>query len=207
MINIFENCSDPRSTPLLAAMFMDRKRVFVDLLDWAVPVVDGQYEIDQFDGAHATYIVAADQAGAHAGSLRLLPTARPHILNTLFAGLCSTGAPTGPRVSEITRLCLPPRLRAEDRLRVRNRLITAMVDHALDSGIATLTGVVAARFREDILAMGWRGDALGPVRVINGAALGAFRISLDADTPVLLAANGIYAAGADSVLGFETVTA
>lgn len=207
MISIFENCSDPKSTPLLAAMFIDRKRVFVDLLDWAVPVVDGQYEIDEFDGECATYIVAADSAGAHAGSLRLLPTDRPHILDTLFAGLCSTGAPTGRRMSEITRLCLPPRLRAEDRLRVRNRLITAMVDHALKTGITTLTGVVTARFREEVLAMGWRADALGPASVINGAALGAFRIDLDANTPALLEANDIYAAGAGSALEFEKVTA
>ncbi len=34
---------------LFRSMFEERKRVFVDLLRWDVPVVAGRYEIDQFD--------------------------------------------------------------------------------------------------------------------------------------------------------------
>jgi len=35
---------------LLRAMFSERKRVFVDLLGWDIPVLDGRFEIDQFEG-------------------------------------------------------------------------------------------------------------------------------------------------------------
>ncbi|CCA93991.1 hypothetical protein [Novosphingobium sp. PP1Y] len=31
------------SDPLIAAMFADRKQLFVDLLDWDVPTVGGRY--------------------------------------------------------------------------------------------------------------------------------------------------------------------
>ena len=80
--------------PLLAGMFADRKRLFVDLLGWDVPS-DGEHEIDRFDDAHARYLIAMDGKGEHIGSLRLLPTARPHLLGTLFTALCPLGVPTG----------------------------------------------------------------------------------------------------------------
>lgn len=176
----------------VAGMFEDRKRLFVDLLDWDVPVVDSRFEIDQFDGPDATYLLALDDAGSHQGSLRLLPTNRPHILGTLFANLCDRGVPAGPDIVEITRLCLPVRLRSKRRLAVRNRLISAMTDLALSAGVAAFTGVVSWRFLEQIMAMGWRCVPLGGPCVIGGTRLGAFRIDLDAGTPAALASTGIY---------------
>lgn len=41
--------------PALRAMFQARKRVFIDLLGWHVPVLVGQYEVDQFDTPDAAY--------------------------------------------------------------------------------------------------------------------------------------------------------
>lgn len=184
----------PGTSPLADAMWRDRKQLFVDTLRWDVNVIGGCYEIDRFDGPYARYIVALDAADTHAGSLRLLPTTEPHILGDLFAALCDGTVPCGAGVFEITRLCLPVQYPAAERLRVRNRLISAMVDHALVSGISTLTGVVSARFREEVLAMGWRARALGPVQRIDGTTLGAFAITIDADTAALLADKSIYSA-------------
>jgi N-acyl-L-homoserine lactone synthetase len=195
MISIINGMGDARRLQLLDAMFSDRKRLFVDLLGWDVPVVAGRFEVDQFDNEHATYVIADDPRTGHDGSLRLLPTNRAHILDTLFPALCSEHVPTGFDTYEITRLCLPARHHAVDRLRIRNRLISAMVDHALDVGITTLTGVVSEPFRRQVLAMGWRADALGPGQVIDGAQLGAFCVQIDRDTPELLAATGIYTPG------------
>ncbi|MCW0199897.1 acyl-homoserine-lactone synthase [Sphingopyxis sp.] len=190
MIHIRHGCS--LTDPLAASMFRDRKEQFVDQLGWDVPVVAGQYEIDQYDGGDAHYLIIADANGEHAGSMRLLPTIRPHLLADHFAGLCDGEIPCGPHVMEITRLCLPSRLGRDGRRAVRNRLISAMVDHALDNGVWVLTGVVTAVFRETILAMGWRAAPLGPARSHQGSSIGAFRLDLDPDTPALLAATGIY---------------
>ena len=49
---------------LFRSMFEERKRVFIDLLRWDVPVLAGRYEIDQFDNDRAVYIVIADAEGA-----------------------------------------------------------------------------------------------------------------------------------------------
>lgn len=180
---------------LAASMFADRKRLFVDLMGWDVPVVGGSYEIDRFDGDEATYVVAADAMGSHIGSLRLLPTTRAHILGDVFAELCHAAVPKDPAIWEITRLCLPARLRADGRLAVRNRLISAMVDHALASGVSAFTGITTLNFLEQICAMGWCCEPLGRARRIAGQPTGAFRIEIDADTPARLAATGVYLPG------------
>jgi len=178
-----------------ASMFRDRKTLFVDLLGWDVPVADGQYEIDGYDGDDAFYLIAVDDDGRHMGSMRLLRTDQPHLLADLFADLCTDDIPRGPHVMEITRLCLPQRFGSAGRLWIRNRLISAMVDHALANKVSLLTGVVTAAYREQVLAMGWRSASLGPARQHDGIALGAFRLDLDAETPARLAVHGIYAPG------------
>jgi len=194
MVLVLQGHAHPTHQRALDTMFEDRKRLFVDLLGWDVRVIDHIFEIDQYDGPQAVYLIAIDAEGAHVGSLRLLPSNVPHILDTLFLQLCEGPVPTGPMTFEITRLCLPPRFRTADRLRIRNQLISAMVDHALGTGITMLTGVVTASFREEVLAMGWRAAALGQSRRIEGARLGAFALHLDADTPQRLEATGLYTA-------------
>jgi acyl homoserine lactone synthase len=179
----------------MATMFADRKRLFVDLMRWSVPVVDEDYEIDQFDGAAAIYLIAIEDGG-HIGSMRLLPTDRPHMLDTVFPSLCAGRAPSGNAIAEITRLCLPSRLGAARRREVRDRLISAMVDHALTTGITTFTGVVGTSFLAQIMVMGWRCERLGDPAAHSGMSLGAFRIAIDPDTPRRLAATGIYREGA-----------
>ena len=104
-IIVESGCPEPCGDRRLRTMFEDRKSVFVDLLKWDVPVLDGRFELDQFDDGHATYIIIADENGDHLGSARLLPTTRPHILGTLFPDLCAGPPPIGPGVFEITR-CL-----------------------------------------------------------------------------------------------------
>mgnify|MGYP001610745550 CR=1 FL=1 len=95
MHQVFHSTARGVPDAVLHAMFVARKRVFVDLLKWDIPVLDGRFEIDQFDDAHATYLVLADRDGAHLGSARLLQTARPHILGDLFPGLCEGAPPRG----------------------------------------------------------------------------------------------------------------
>lgn len=205
MIVTIRGTSDPRYRGALETMFADRKRLFVDLLKWDLSVEQECWEKDAFDSDDATYLIALDQTGEHAGSLRLLPSDRPHILSTLFSGLCPDGVPTGPETFEVTRLCLPVRHGAAERLRIRNALISAMVDHALEEGITRLTGVVEAGFLAQILAMGWRCEPLGPSRRFGGAALGAFLAHVDAATPALLAASGIYCSSAEPQRVLEEV--
>jgi N-acyl-L-homoserine lactone synthetase len=192
MVTLAEYVTDPVRFPPLRAMFEARKRVFVDLLKWDVPVVDGRYEVDQFDDEEATYLIVADADGGHAGSARLLKTVRPHILDTLFEDLCGAPPPRGPGVLEITRFCLGRGGSAAERMETRNILVSGLVHYALENGIETFTGVAEIGWLQQILAFGWRCRPLGLPRMRDGKMLGALAIGISDETPSLLAANGIY---------------
>ena len=199
MIHVIDNHLAAASRPLLQSMFADRKRLFVDLFGWEVPVVDGQYEIDQFDNAHTVYLIAAEDDGTHAASIRLFPTVQPHMLGTLFPHLCPLGVPADAQTWESSRLCLPQRHGAARRRELRNKLFAAMVDVAIERGIERYTGVIPAAFRTEVLAMGWRAEPLGPAVRIAGGPIGAFLIHVDPDTPERLRWTGVYPEAAERV--------
>jgi acyl-homoserine lactone synthase len=181
-----------RSEQTLRSMFEDRKSVFVDLLKWDLPVLDGRFELDQFDDEHSTYIVIADADGDHLGSARLLPTTKPHILGSLFAGLCAAPPPAGAEIFEITRFCLSRRCGSYARREVRNALVSALSWHALETGISTYTGVAEIGWLQQILAFGWKCRPLGIPLQLECGMLGALAIEIGPDTPALLAANHIW---------------
>src|SRR3546814_508389 len=169
MIHVIDDHLASKTRPLLRSMFADRKRLFVDLFGWDVPVVDGQYEMDQFDNADTIYLIVADDDGGHAASIRLFPSTRPHMLGTLFPHLCPLGVPVDEATWESTRLCLPQRHGAERRRELRNMLFSAMVDVALDRGIERYTGVIPDPFRRELLSLGWQAEPLGPAVRLAGA--------------------------------------
>lgn len=185
---------------VLRAMFEARKAVFVDLLKWDVPVLGGAWELDQFDDGEARYIVLVDAQGRHLGSTRLLKTTQPHILDTLFPDLCEEAIPRGPDVFEITRFCLDRTLRAAERREVRNRLVSALAEHALGVGIRRYTGVAEIAWFQQILSFGWQCVPLGLPRMRDRRMLAAIEIQIDADTPRLLAEAGIWAPSPSSSL-------
>lgn len=183
-------------------MFEARKRVFVDLLKWDVPVLLEKYELDQFDTIAATYLILTDDGGDHRASARLLRTDGPHILGNLFPHLCEGEMPSGTVTREITRFCIEPTLGRGERRTARNQLVTGLVQHALRSGIAGYTAVASLAWFRQIANFGWRCNALGESRDVGGNKLIALHIEIDTETPAALQAAGIY-----TLADFQTATA
>lgn len=181
------------SDEAMRTMFAARKSVFVDLLKWDVPVLAGQYEVDQFDNPHANYIILAEPDGNHLGSARLLPTTRPHILDSFYADLCDEAPPRAPDIVEITRFCLDRRLCAAQRRQVRDSLVTALVTYALQNGISAYTAIASVPWFSQIMTFGWDCRALGMPRDIDGKPTVALRIEITLETPELLKDAGIFA--------------
>ena len=194
MLHVVQTAARSASDAVLRSMFAARKSVFVDLLKWDVPVLDGRYEIDQFDDVHATYLILANPDGTHLGSARLLPTTRPHILDSLYAELCDEAPPQAADIFEITRFCLDRGLSARERRQVRDMLVTALVDHALATGITAYSAIAEMGWFQQILAFGWRCMPLGLPRVIDGTMLAALRIEITPETPSLLESGRTTAA-------------
>jgi N-acyl-L-homoserine lactone synthetase len=164
-------------------MHRDRKKIFVDHLKWDVPVVDGQYEIDQFDTDDAIYLLALDERRQrHLGSVRLLPTTGPHLLGEIFPYLCDKGVPVGDDIWEITRLCTAPSRDVDARL-VRRRIATALCEFGLLYGINKYTCVAHVQWLSALLAVGWECEPLGEPREVGNEVIGAMSISI---TPATL---------------------
>ena len=179
------NRADHAST--VAQMHRDRKTVFVDGLKWDVPVVDGVYEMDEYDTEDAVYLIAADPAtGAHLGSVRLVCTAGPHLLGDKFAFLCAEAVPTGNDVWEITRLCTTPGLSPAFALQIRMTLVMALMEYGLANDIARYTMMTRMSYLATLLAVGWDAEPLGFPADIAGESVGALQIGVDDATLVRL---------------------
>lgn len=83
----------------------------------------------------------------------------------------------------------------------RNQLVTALVEHALASRITDYTAVANVGWFRRIAAFGWNCEALGPLREVGGEMLVALHIRIDAETPEMLAANGIHSPSAFRIAG------
>lgn len=164
---------------LFRSMHIDRKRVFVDTLNWDIPC-HGDQEIDQFDNDDAHYLILRDRAsGNHLGSVRLLKSTGPHILGDVFPFLCERSVPVGPDIMEITRLVVSPKVAVRDRVMVRNMLGRAMIEFGLLQGISKYTAVCEFGFLTQLLAAGWQIKPLGLPQMVDGSLIGALQIRLD----------------------------
>jgi N-acyl-L-homoserine lactone synthetase len=157
---------------LLEQMHRQRARLFGEVLGWRGLNCERGLEVDAFDGPAATYLLAIDAAGAVRGSLRLLPTLGPHMLNGPLRHFIDGAPPQGPDVMEWTRHApgLPewsPDVTAAARL----ALHLGALEFALARGVRAYTAVLESWLIPRARAMGWACTPLGPrVRYGEGEA-------------------------------------
>lgn len=200
MVLVLDAATPLKQSLVRQDMHRVRKAVFVDRLGWRLPVLEGAFEIDQFDTDGAVYLIALDRvSGDHLASVRLLPSTRPHILGELYPSLCADDPPVGDDVWEISRLCATPGLSREREMRARHKISTALIEYGLLAGIARYACVLNVRWLPTLLAPGWPCEPLGPPQDIDGELLGAFAISI---SPAVLQAFLGRWGGAFPVLEF-----
>ena len=167
----------------IAQMHRDRKRVFVDWLKWNVPVVDGQYEIDQFDDDRAVYLIDSDAtSGRHLASMRLLPSTGPHLLRDVFPELCDEPLPEGDDVMELTRFCVSPDVPKAEGPLLMSRMWVAAVEYALLFGITRYSCVSHLARLSVLLSSGLDARPLGLPREIEGQMVGAILFTISPET-------------------------
>lgn len=167
----------------LQEMYKDRKRIFVDLLKWDVPVVDDQYEMDQFDHENTHYLLITDpETGKHTASVRLLPTREPHLLGNVFPSLCEHAVPVANDIWEISRFTTAPGLNAKKRKVLHEELVTALVEFGLLYGVKGYTCIAEMAWLSKILAMGWVSDPLGTPKKVMGQMIAALYLHVTPNT-------------------------
>ena len=103
----FLYAEDLGAFPKLAdSMFRDRAIQFQDRLGWDVVVDANGHERDDYDRENPLYVIWENRDGTHGGSLRLLPTTGPTMVNQHFLHLLDGGPVTSPLIWECTRFCL-----------------------------------------------------------------------------------------------------
>ena len=190
MLHIVQGFDNPSQSALIASMFADRKRVFVDLLRWDVPH-DDVSERDEFDHDDSEYLIFA-HGDDHIASLRLLRTDQRHLLGSVFPGLVDGDVPIGPDIREISRFCISPRHRGAIRLQARRLLATALTEYALLFGITAYTAVAHVSRMSNLFATGWRIRPLGLPDLDADHPAAALIIEIDTSTPQLLQRSGRY---------------
>jgi acyl homoserine lactone synthase len=119
----------------LADQHRFRYRQFVDRAGWAVPHFEDM-EYDQFDTPAAVYLLWRDHAARVKGMVRLLPTTRPYMTDTLWPELApEDGLPHAENVWENTRFAVDRDLEAPLRRKVTGELILASLEFGLSRGI------------------------------------------------------------------------
>ena len=168
----------------LLEMHHDRKRVFVDTLGWQLPSRDSWLEVDEFDNEYAVYLIARTAGTVrHQGSVRLLPSTRPHVLASLFPFLCADSVPVGEECWEISRLVAAPgETGGTAVVKVHRMLALALLEFADLNDITNYSLVTEAHRVPALLSVGWDVRPLGLPTVCMGENLQALQIVIHEDS-------------------------
>ncbi|WP_170327555.1 acyl-homoserine-lactone synthase [Ruegeria arenilitoris] len=96
----------PKFSLLSEGMFKDRADQFKTRLGWDVQVNSLGEERDQYDELNPLYVIWQEPDGSHGGSMRVLPTTGPVMINDVFGHLTGGSPVRDPRIWEVTRFCL-----------------------------------------------------------------------------------------------------
>lgn len=167
----------------LMQMHQHRKQVFVDRFGWRLQAPGSWLEVDEFDNEFAVYLLARSVEGRHQGSVRLLPSTRSHMLQSVFGDLCSDGVPVAEDCWEISRLVTDPADAAgKTVLKVHRLLALALVEFAVWNDIKRYTLVAEASRVPVLLSVGWSVLPLGLPTQLGGETLQALQINVSPTT-------------------------
>ena len=118
------------------SMFQDRKKQFVDRLNWDIWSDEQGRELDSYDSDCATYIIRTNSNGDHLGSLRLTDCSKSCMLKEHFVNEFPDVRNFSKTELEITRFCISPKLRGSEAQTVSKQLINGAYFYALESNVS-----------------------------------------------------------------------
>jgi acyl-homoserine lactone synthase len=167
----------------LQQMFKLRHALLVEERGWEdLRKTDG-LERDQFDGPDATYLLAMHEDMV-IGSVRMMPTAGPHLLSDVFPHLVADSmVPRADDIWEMTRICVQKEFRySRTRTPVIADLTAGMFEHALNLGLRAVTAVIEPFMVTRMLKSNWKVKPLGLPQEHNGMDCIAVSIQIERET-------------------------
>lgn len=166
MIRVVNGAERSRYPAEMDQMFRARAEIFGNRMGWDITLRDG-WEIDAYDDVNPLYLLSIDSmTGSVRGSLRLLPTAGPHMMRDVFRQYFE--APVlieSPLVWECTRFCIHPghegsMLPGGVHL-ATSELLLGICEVALSAGVDQITGVFDRRMVRIYRRVGWNPVVIG----------------------------------------------
>ncbi|OCP10278.1 MULTISPECIES: acyl-homoserine-lactone synthase [unclassified Ensifer] len=164
MIRILNGKTRAQHPQAVDDMFRLRKRVFHDFLKWDVQT-DGEWEIDNYDKANPLYVLSYAPDGRLRGSLRLLPTLGPNMLDDTFPILLGDNPEIrSASIWESSRFCIEPEIsqdRASNQVTVAAaELMCGVGELGLASGISHIVTVTDVFLERMFRRMGCPGERI-----------------------------------------------
>lgn len=144
---------------LRRSMFRDRADQFKIRLGWEVQVDDQGEEHDEYDALNPLYVIWEKPDGTHGGSMRLLPTTGPCMVNDHFLNLTDGVRIVSPIIWECTRFCLA----RDAEPRTAAALMLAGGEVMTGFGVEHYVGVFDARMVRIYRMIGSSPEVLGSV--------------------------------------------
>ena len=181
---IINNTNGCFHQPILAAMFRQRKELFVDQLGWANLVVTDGGERDEADtDPDVTYLVTVSDENELIGSCRLTPTKGKCLLGGALSTYLDSPIEQLETTWELTRLAP-----ASDPLDPRHgisfaHLAVGGLEWALQTGVDKVFGIAEPPLMAIAGGLGWRIKIEGPsVEYEPGKSAFAFSFPVDEAT-------------------------
>lgn len=139
------------------SMFRDRAIQFHDRLKWDVEVDRDGLERDQYDADNPLYVIWQRSDGRHGGSMRLMPTTGPCMVNDHCTHVTDGVTICSPLIWECTRFCLAEGADA----RVAGALMLAGGEVLDGFGLTNFVGVFDRRMTRIYRAIGASPTVIG----------------------------------------------
>lgn len=155
----------------LHELFLLRRRVFKDRLDWDV-TSSGEFEIDAFDAQRPIYLAAHDEDDRIVGGVRLLSCDDVTMVQTTFRVLLDDHEiPLDQEIYESSRFCIDTehaRANGENGLRIMTHVLFAgMIEWALSFKASRIVTVTDTRLERIAARAGWPLMRIGQARRIG----------------------------------------
>jgi acyl-homoserine lactone synthase len=202
LVRLIDSTSRLKFSRHLVEMHHDRKRVFVDQLGWELRAPGSWLEVDEFDTEYTVYLViCSSDDERHLASVRLNPTTRPHMLDTIFSHLCDDGPVVGPDVWESSRFTIAPLgFRGTEVMRLSQYLALAHAEFAVMNGITRYTMIGETHRVATVVSMGWPVRPLCLPKEVGGDKVQALEVTIDEQ--ILAQMRARFRVG-ESILGLE----
>jgi N-acyl-L-homoserine lactone synthetase len=185
MIITLTNADRIERPDLFDQMFRSRAVVFHERRGWDVTVENG-HEMDHYDrDTGPVYLLAIDDEQRVLGSLRLLATTGPTMLQSEFKHFFDDDVDvTAPTIWECTRFCVPPAAggTAQDVRSISAELLIGLCELCLNSGIEFIVGVYETPMTRIYARIGWCPESLAQAR----PEIGDIQVGLWEATPEVL---------------------